>query len=308
MPCVRSSPQRIPPVSGYNDAVGTQPSRKPVFPPQIAPYIDVAAYLLDARAPAATLYLEKLLSGKELLLLTRAGQAEARATTRWRKFFLERGYPCLVIDSVKRTGIEEVLDYLADLLKRKQALAARRGIVQTTLRMVALGVPNVGKSTFLNTLIGRRRFKTGDKPGITRGHQWVRLFDDVEILDTPGVLRDPAQLNRRKPAWMLLNLLPYDAALREEVVELLSGILSDTAWEKLRRYYKVPADKFRHDNWLELLECLAAREGRKPDSDDEIDRACRRLIRDFQRGRFGRITLEQAGRAQISSENARSEL
>lgn len=281
--------------------MGTQPSRKPVFPPAIAPYIDVGAYLLDSRAPAATLYLDTLLTGKELLLLTRAGQAASKTTERWQDYFSAAGYWCIIVDSVAGTGFEEVIDYLARLLQRKQQVAQSRGIQHAVLRVVALGVPNVGKSTFLNHLIGRRRFKTGDKPGITRGYQWVRLFDDVEVLDTPGVLRNPEALNRRKPYWMLLNLLPYDASLREQSVALLMDKLTPRAWQKLQDYYKIPDAHFRRDDWLVLLECIAAREGRDISDDDVVDRSARRLLHDFQHGRFGRLSLEEPGSVEITS-------
>jgi ribosome biogenesis GTPase A len=281
--------------------VGTQPSRQPVFPPEIAPYIDVGAYLLDARAPAATLYLEQLLEGKELLLLTRAGLAESRVTSRWRHYLLEAGYPCVIVDSVTGVGFDEVLDHLARLLRRKQELARKRGIRQPVLRMAALGVPNVGKSTFLNRLLGRRRLKTGDRPGITRGHQWVRLFEDVEVLDTPGVLRDPVMLRRRKPCWMLLNLLPYDAALREATVELLRQKLSPRGWRKLRSLYQVPEEHFEAGDWLALLESIARPPGGKALSDDTVDRTARRLLLDFQRGRLGRISLEKPDEDHVTS-------
>lgn len=281
--------------------MGVQPSRKPVFPPAIAPYIDVGAYLLDARAPAATLYLDGRLAGKELLLLTRASQADVRATRRWQKYLQAAGFPCLVIDAVSRAGLEEVLDYLAGLLGRKQAVGEQRGIRTAVLRMAALGVPNVGKSTFLNALLGRKRLKTGNRPGITRGHQWVRLFEDVEVLDTPGVLRDPTALNRRKPYWTLLNLLPYDSTLREQAVELLRTKLEDHGWRKLLAYYKIPEEHAACADWLQLLETVARKRGAGLDSEDETDRAARRLIRDFQRGRFGRVTLELPGEAAISS-------
>jgi len=280
--------------------MGVQPSTKPVFPAKIAPYIDIGAYLLDSRAPASTLYLDRLLDGKELLLLTRAGQAAARATAQWQEFFSAAGYPCFVVDSVQGSGLGAVLDYLAQLLERKQQVAADRGLRNPVLRVVALGVPNVGKSTFLNSLLGRRRLKAGDKPGITRGYQWIRLFNDVEVLDTPGVLRDPQLLNRRKACWMLLNLLPYDPALREESIELLRTSLPRRAWRKLKDYYKVPDAHFSNDSWLALVESVARRSAGEL-GEDELDRAARRLLRDFQRGRFGRVTIEQAGTAPITS-------
>lgn len=278
-----------------------QSSRQPVFPPQIAPYLDVAAYLIDARAPAATLYFEKLLAGKELLLLTRGLQADKQDTLDWRGYFRERGYQCFIIDAKEGKGFNEVLDYFAALLRRKLALASQRGIQHATLRIAALGVPNVGKSTFLNALLGRKRLKTGNRPGITRGRQWVRLFDDIEVLDTPGVLRDPEALNRRKPYWMLLNLLPYDYTLRDETIELLRTKLTPHAWKKLLRYFKAPAEQEPPEDWLELLEIVAAGRNFRLRDDDSVDKACRTLIKSFQQGRFGRLTLEQVGTVEITS-------
>ncbi len=287
--------------NGYNYAVAQQASRKPVFPPEIAPFIDVGAYLVDSRAAGATLYLDPLLKGKELILLTRAKQADGNVSRRWKSFFEDCGYRTIVIDSITGDGLNEVLDYLADLLQRKLKVADRLGISNATLRVVALGVPNVGKSTFLNKLIGRKRFKTGDIPGITKGRQWVRLFDDVEVLDTAGVLRDPAQINRRRPFWMLLNLMPYDFALREESVELLRATLSKQAWLKLRRYYKVDDSVEQPGDWWEILELVAKYGGYTLKNDDVVDKAARRLMKDFRMGRFGRISLEVPETAVITS-------
>src|SRR5690606_7340774 len=142
MPCACGSGS-APSDSRYNYAVAQQASRKPVFPPEIAPYIDVAAYLVDSRAAAATLYLDPLLEGKELILLTRSKQSDGNITRRWKSFFEDCGYRTIAIDSIIGDGLEEVLDYLADLLQRKLKVAQRLGISNATLRVVALGVPNV---------------------------------------------------------------------------------------------------------------------------------------------------------------------
>jgi len=278
-----------------------QASTRPVFPPEIAPYIDVGAYLLDSRAPAATFYLDKLLAGKELIILTRSDQADPKTTSKWKRLFKDGGFPCVAVDALSGEGLSFVLDYLARLLHKKIRLAERRGIQSATLRVAALGVPNVGKSTFLNQLIGRSRFKTGNRPGITRGQQWVRLFDDVEVLDTPGILRDPTGLKRRRPYWMLLNLMPYDHRLREETVELLIDKLGERGLSRLAKYYKQPGIKGADQDWLAVLELVGASRGFRTSNDDGVDRAARTVFKDFQEGRFGRISLEEPGSAQITS-------
>jgi ribosome biogenesis GTPase A len=278
-----------------------QVSRKSVFPQSVAPYIDVGAYLLDSRAPAATLWFDDLLRGKELMILTRADQSDPDTTRRWQRFFKDAGYLCLTVDGKTGAGMDKVLDYLAVLLKKKTALAEKHGIRSATLRTVALGVPNVGKSTFLNTLIGQKRLKVGDKPGITRGPQWVKVFEDVEVLDTAGILREVSALNRRKPYWMLLNLMPYDQQLRDESIELLMGCLTRGAWSALARNYKIRnIDEIKGDR-LDLLTAIAKSRGKSLGDDDAVDRMSLRLIRDFQTGRLGRITLEQPGAVPITS-------
>jgi ribosome biogenesis GTPase A len=100
---------------------------------------------------------------------------------------------------------------------------------------------------------------------------------------------------------MLLNLLSYDSALREEAIELLRGLLPERSWNKLKAYYKIPEQHFRNSDWLELVESIAVRRGRSGDSDDDIDRTARQLIRDFQHGRFGRLSVEDPATAQITS-------
>jgi ribosome biogenesis GTPase A len=280
--------------------MGQQPSSKPVFPPEIAPYIDVAAYLLDARAPAATLYLDQQLSGKELMVLTRAGQAAPKETARWQEYLAQAGYPCIAVDSLTGEGLPAVLDRLARLHKLKIKAGNSRGIAHAVLRVVALGVPNVGKSTFLNKLLGAKRLKVANRPGVTRGPQWVRVFEDVEVLDTAGILRDPALLHRRKPYWMLLNLMPYDFTLREEAVELLRSNLTRHAQKNLRQLYRIPGEQDLEE-WQQLLAAVGSARGFTTGDDDGLDRAARTLMRDFQKGRLGRLTLERAGEAQITS-------
>lgn len=280
-----------------------QTSQKPVFPPHIAPYLDVAAYLLDSRAPAASLWLDHSLAGKELLLLTRAEQADPKTTRAWEKYFRECGYPCITIDSLSGDGLSKVRDYLEKMLRKKQRLAERLGIRNPTLRMAALGVPNVGKSTFLNQLIGAKRFKTGDKPGVTRGPQWVRIFEDVEVLDTPGILRDMDVFGRRKIYWMLLNLMPYDLMLREEMVELLREKLPELSWKKMKGFYKAKdaALAAAHEDWLSLLEVVAGGRGFTVKNDQTLERACLRLIHDFRDLRFGRVSLQHPDEDPVTS-------
>lgn len=278
-----------------------QASQKPVFPPRIAPYIDVAAYLLDSRAPASTLWLDASLRGRELLVLTRGGQSESRVTAQWKRYFRAAGYTCLVVDSKSGEGFDNVKDYLAEMLAKKEKLAQERGIRNPILRMAALGVPNVGKSSFLNRLVGGKRMRTGDAPGVTKGPQWVRVFGDVEVLDTAGILRDVKALNRRKPCWQLLNLMPWDDGLLEPTLALLLDKLGPSGRTRLAKFYKLPGSCFEGLNPFEAVGAVASSQGKKPGKPGVLEQVGRRMVREFLNGRFGRLSLERPGEDPITS-------
>src|SRR5690606_21958040 len=145
MPCACGSGS-APSDSRYNYAVAQQASRKPVFPPEIAPYIDVAAYLVDSRAAAATLYLDPLLEGKELILVIRTKQTHGNFTQRYKSFFDDCVYRTIAFVTITSQSLEELLDDLAERLQPKVKGAHMLRISNGKLRVVALGVHKVGKS------------------------------------------------------------------------------------------------------------------------------------------------------------------
>jgi ribosome biogenesis GTPase A len=268
-----------------------QASGSPVFPEQIARYIDVAAYVLDSRAPNSCMWLDDKLVGRECFILSRADLADERVTARWVKHFETAGYPAFAVDAVRRDGIGDFERFLAKVHDAKSLDRSARGILKTALRVVVLGVPNVGKSTFLNAILGARKLRTGDQPGITRGYQWVRVMKGVDLLDTPGIIRETAQFRRSRAVWLALNLMPVDEQLLESAVERLIASLTSHARKRAEKYYKfeLPWDKSAEEVAVKvaMIKRLFVGKG-VPD----VSRAYRLILRDFQRGRFGRISLE----------------
>ena len=165
--------------------------------------VDLVLLLLDARAPAtsrnATLEKTLLGRGKRLLfVLSKADMADPAVTQAWVRNLQSDGQDAVAISGATGAGRAGLLQTLQARHKVSQDVARRRGIQHAMLRCMVVGVPNVGKSTLINKLAGSARAKAGKRPGVTRGPQWVRLADDIELLDTPGVML-PGRLGSREP-------------------------------------------------------------------------------------------------------------
>jgi len=277
-----------------------RPSERDVFPAQIARYIDVAAYVLDARAPSACVWIDDKLIGRECFLLSRMDLADGRITARWQKYFEDAGYPAFPVNSVSGEGVEPFLEFLERVYSAKASERELRGIEKTVLRLVVLGVPNVGKSTLLNAILGRRKVRVGAAPGITRGYQWVRVMDGVDLLDTPGIIRDTAHFKKHRPTWISLNLMESEEPQLEFAVRSLLDALPARARKRVEKYYKheMPWDGSTEEFAIKVAMIKRFFLGKGlPD----LPRSYRVILRDFQRGRFGRVSLETPETHPVSS-------
>lgn len=153
--------------------------------------IDLIIELVDARAPLSSRNpdIDDLGKGKaRLILLNKADLASERANDAWAAYFREKGCFVVKLDSRSKNGMKEVQTVIQDACKEKTERDRKRGILNRPVRAMVVGIPNVGKSTFINSFAGRACAKTGNKPGVTKGAQWIRLNKQVELLDTPGIL------------------------------------------------------------------------------------------------------------------------
>lgn len=265
-------------------------SSNPPFPPKILPYLDFALYILDARAPAATLFLDPATKGKEIFILNRSDIANEKITQKWYKYFDNLEYPTFITNAVKGNGIDKMLEFLRARLEQKRLARLERGIQHTVLRIVTLGLPNVGKSTLLNRLLPKKRLKTGDQPGITKGYQWVKILPDIELLDTPGIIKPIEIKVKIKPLWRLLNLIPPDNQLNYQAAEYLWNVFDKNSFAKFCKFYKCQSEP---KDFIEALEIIGKKSGKLLRRGlYDYDAAAATLIYDFHKGRFGRISLE----------------
>jgi ribosome biogenesis GTPase A len=271
-------------------SVVQQASHKSVFPREIAAYLDVAIYVLEARAPLATFHIESELTGNRLFLLNKADLANPQDSALWEDFFKEHSLTALTVSSNDDTAFARIKGYLANALETKHRARAVKGIQETVLRCVVLGVPNTGKSTIINRLTGTHRARTGNRPGITRGYQWIRILEGVDLLDTPGILRDYARFKKGRAHLLALGLIPEDPSVLEGALASVFACLGDIGWNKLRRFYHV--DVSEETPVWQAIEAVGKRVLGSRMSDALLDDVGYKLLADFRNKRLGRATLE----------------
>lgn len=260
------------------------------------PLADAVAELADARIPESSRNpeLDRLLSGKpRLLLLNKSDLADASKTAQWRKYYAERGITALAVDCKSGNGLNAVLPTVRELLKDQITVWQQKGMVGRTIRIMVVGIPNIGKSSFINKMAKTGIAKVEDRPGVTRGNQWYPISKGYELLDTPGVLwpkfEDPT----------VGEHLAFTGAVRAEVLDeeqlaaRLAWTLLQVEPEKLRIRYKLP-EQLNAENGYELLECIARRRGMLVSGGEaDLERASVMLLDEFRGGKIGRITLER---------------
>lgn len=262
--------------------------------------MDAVCEILDARIPLSSRNpdVDELTAGKpRLVVLNRVDQADPGETRRWTAYFREKGYAVLEANAKGGAGTAQFAAAVRELLRDKLAAWAQRGQAGRTVRVMLLGIPNVGKSTFINKVARRKTARAEDRPGITRSKQWVPVDSTLELLDTPGILWprfDDPEVGKR---------LAFTGAIKDDVVDMeeLACYLMDYLG---RRYAPVLEDRYKidvqpEDSGYDLLE----KAGRKRSflmrgAQVDTQRMARVLLDEFRGGKLGRFTLETVEDAQ----------
>ena len=264
-------------------------------------FVDLVAELVDARIPISSRNpdIDELVGGKpRLVVLNRADQADPAMNEKWKAWFKAQGFAVLETDAKTGRGVNQFSAVIREALKDKLAAWKEKGQVGRPIRAMVVGVPNVGKSTFINQVAKRKSAKAGDRPGVTRGKQWVAVDSGLDLLDTPGILWP-----KFEDETIGLNLA-FTGAVRDEIMdrETLACHLMETLAERypdaLTERYKltIPArtgEEVGLEYGFDLLERAARKRGFLI-SGGEVDteRMARILLDEFRGGKLGRFTLE----------------
>ena len=264
--------------------------------------VDAVCEILDARIPVSSRNpdVDELTAGKpRLVVLNRVDQADPEATKKWAVYFRSKGYAVLESDAKDGMGTTKFAGAIRELLADKLRAYAEKGMVGRVVRVMILGIPNVGKSTFINKVAGRKTAKTEDRPGVTRSKQWVPIDRGLELLDTPGILWP-----KFEDQSVGLNLA-FTGAVKDDILDIetlgchLMVYLAEQYPDALKAAYKLPALPAREEEendvayGYHLLQVAGKKRGFLI-SGGEVDteRMAKILLDEFRGSKLGRFTLE----------------
>ena len=264
--------------------------------------IDLICELLDARIPAASSNPDlAALAGqkKRMIVLNRADQADPDKTERWKSYFQRQGLPAVALDSKSGGGYQQLIPQIRQVMADWLARNEQKGLKGRSVRIMACGIPNVGKSSFINRALGRRSAVAEDRPGVTRQKQWFALKGGVELMDTPGMLWP--RIDDEQTGLMLA----FTGAVNDDILDLeelaceLIRALVQAAPGALESRYKI--ERADPEQPYETLEALARARGfLQARGMCDTERTARALLDEFRSGKLGRITLqdppEESGR------------
>lgn len=262
--------------------------------------IDLVIELVDARVPLSSRNpdIDELGKNKSrLILLNKSDLADPEENRRWMAYFKERGFHVLEINARFGQGLRAIQPKVQEACREKIERDKKRGIKNRPVRAIVVGIPNVGKSTFINSFAGKACAKTGNKPGVTKGKQWIRLNRELELLDTPGILWPRFESEEVGKKLAMIGSMNDDILQMTELAsELLSWLLVHYREPLFARYQITGEEEVTPVEMLALI-CENRRcykKGQEPD----YEKAAAILVDDFRSGRIGRITLEMCGKGQ----------
>ncbi|MCI9136912.1 MAG: ribosome biogenesis GTPase YlqF [Lachnospiraceae bacterium] len=254
--------------------------------------IDLVIELVDARIPFSSRNPDIDELGRQkarLILMNKADLAAEEQTRKWTEFFQSQGYFVVKLDARARGGMKKISDVIMEACQEKIERDRKRGIKNRPVRAMVVGIPNVGKSTFINTYAGKACAKTGNKPGVTKGKQWIKLNKNVELLDTPGILW-PKFEDQQVGLYLALVGSIKDEILNVDELSLeLIQILKENYPGILTERYELPNEGAP----AEILKQIAEnRKCVKKGNELDYSKAAALLMDEFRSGRLGKITLE----------------
>jgi len=251
--------------------------------------VDVIVEVIDARIPLSSKFIgvEKLIGSKpHIIVMNKADLADSIESQKW-KAFLNKNTNVLLTSANSNKDISNIVSGIIDAGKETIAKLTAKGLLPRPVRVMIIGLPNVGKSSIINKLIGKKKAKTGAKAGITRQQQWVRINPRVELLDTPGII--PMKLENQDAAYKLAMVNSVSEATYDnvEVAKVLIGLLKE-------KYPQITADYYKIEDYNNLsLESIAvSRNLLVIGGELDLNRCAAMVLSDFRHGKIGRLTLD----------------
>ncbi len=257
--------------------------------------VDVVVELLDARVPRASSnpVLAELLGDKpKVVALNKCDMADKEVTEKWVKYYKDQGYTAVAISSQSGQGIGQLKDAIKAVLKDKIERQMEKGMKEVPARIMVVGIPNVGKSSFINKLSGRAGTKTGDRPGVTTAKQWIRIAGGYDLLDTPGILWPKFDDEIIGQNLAFTGAVKDDIYDTEEAASLLCAFFGEKYPEVIKEVYKL--GDIDGLTGYEILESIGKKRGCLISGGNvDTERASRIFLNEFRGCKLGNISLEE---------------
>lgn len=275
--------------------------------------VDVLVELLDARIPFSSRNpdIDRIAKDKKrIVVLNKSDLADESKTKKWTAFFEEKGIKVVLTNSTNGKGLKDVEKAALKLMEEKLAKLREKGLLTKTVRIMILGIPNVGKSTFINKIAGKAIAETGDRPGVTRSRQWVKVSSQLELLDTPGILWPKFEDE------MVGYHLAFTGAIKDDIIDkiTLAGelllLLAKKYPDRVMDRYKLSKDDLGL-NLEEILELVGKKRGFLMSGGRiDLDRTATIILDEYRGGKMGKISLEEPedfNRVDIQEEHIKDE-
>ena len=253
--------------------------------------IDIVFEVVDARIPYSSKNkeIEEMTKGKpRVIVMTKIDLCDSGKTNKWIKYYEDKDYIVIPIDLINNPNTKIIFDKIKPLVDEINSKRKSKGLKERKARILIMGVPNVGKSTLINRLVGRKATNVGNRPGVTKNLEWIRINDKVELLDTPGILWP--KLDEEEVAYNLASM----TAIKDEVLDsediaiyIIKKLLSDYPDNIINRYSLTKIEDI-----VDILDEIGKKIGAFRNSETDYDRVYKRVIKDLQDGYLGKITFD----------------
>lgn len=254
-------------------------------------FVDIVFELVDGRLPISSRnpMLDQILQGKpRLVLINKADLADPSQTKQWETYFNKQGFAVLAINSQDNKGSKSILPKAKEALVEKLQREQQKGLKPRAIRAMVIGIPNVGKSTLLNRLAGKKKAKTGNSPGVTKGQQWIRYKNDLELLDTPGILWPKFEDQEIGKKLALTGAIKEQLFHQDDIALYGLDFFIQFYPEQLAKRYQLTQEDLQLSS-PDLLMLITQKQGFQED----YEKGSQRVIHDIRDGKLGKYTLDR---------------